>query len=107
MCGRETSEGFNEAALLDDLVLCAQLYSGWTCMHTRYSRWARAMYECMQLVGKEEVLRMPHLYGEAFKESQVFAGHVHIKKDEIELVGFPRTMRPSSGTGWGGGCQVP
>lgn len=107
MCGRETSEGFNEAALLDDLVLCAQLYSGWTCMHTRYSRWARAMYECMQLVGKEEVLRMPHLYGETFKESQVFAGHVHIKKDEIELVGFPRTMRPSSGTGWGGGCQVP
>jgi hypothetical protein len=32
------------------------------------------------------------LYGEAFQESQVFAGKVPIRKEEVELVGLPRAL---------------
>jgi hypothetical protein len=40
---------------------------------------------------------MLHLYGGAFQESQVLAGQVLIGKEEVELVGMPRTMWHSSG----------
>ena len=32
---------------------------------------------------------MPHLYAEAFQESQVLAGQVLIGKEKVELVGLP------------------
>jgi hypothetical protein len=35
---------------------------------------------------------MLHLYGEAFQESQVLAGWVLIRKEEVELVHLPRTI---------------
>ena len=40
---------------------------------------------------------MPHLYGEAFQESQVLAGLVLTGKGEGELVAFPSARCPSSG----------
>ena len=39
-----------------------------------------------------KVLGMPHLHGEAFQESQVLAGWVLIRKEEVELVHLPRTI---------------
>lgn len=39
--------------------------------------------QCLDL----KVLQMPHLYGEAFQESQVLAGWVLIRKDDVEFVG--------------------
>ena len=40
---------------------------------------------------------MPYLYGDAFQKSQVLAGVVLIKKEEVELIGLPRAMIPSLG----------
>jgi hypothetical protein len=34
---------------------------------------------------------MLHLYEEAFQDFQVLAGQVLIEKEEVELVGLPRT----------------
>lgn len=43
-----------------------------------------------------KVLWMPHLCREAFQESQVLAKWVLIRKEEVELLGLPRIMWPSS-----------
>ena len=47
---------------------------------------------------------MNEIFGwrEEFQKSQVLAGHVLTGKEEVELVGLPRTTQPSPGRGFQG-----
>jgi hypothetical protein len=49
---------------------------------------------------------MPHLYGDAFQQSQVLSGVVLLRKEDVKLIGLPRAMLSSLGRE-SGGDQAP
>ena len=91
---------FNEAALLDELSLSANLYwGGLICIHFSWGKpevymdlgeWEgvllRVKFHWLEL----KILGMPYLYGETFQESQVLAEQVLIL-EKRKAVGLPRT----------------
>ena len=106
----------NEMALLDDLGLCTYVYwSGLIHLHfiqnepwvyLNFGEWKEVLLRVKFHWLEVKAFGMPCLIGEIFQESQVLAGQVLMgeEKEEVELVGLPRTTQPFP---FGMGGQAP